>query len=107
GEEISEECAAARGGDLGEFGRGAMVPQFEQAAFSLGVGAISDLVTSQFGFHIIKVNAKQEGRVRAFAEIKEAIRPRLRFDKAREKAKGIAEQIALDLVTTKDLNAVA
>ena len=105
--EFSEDSSAKQGGDLGTFGRGTMVPQFEQAAFILGVGAISDLVTSQFGFHIIKVNARQESHLRTFDEIKEAIRPRLLFDKAREKAKQAAEEIAVDLVNNKDLNAVA
>lgn len=105
--EFSEDSSASRGGDLGTFQRGAMTPPFEQAAFILGPGAISDLVTTQFGFHIIKVNARQDSRVRTFTEIKEAIRPRLEFEKARLKAKEIAEQIALDLLNTKDLNAVA
>jgi peptidyl-prolyl cis-trans isomerase D len=105
--EFSEDSSASRGGDLGTFQRGAMVPQFEQAAFALGPGAISDLVTSQFGFHIIKVNAKQETRVRPFTEVKESIRPVVLFAKADEKAKTIAEQIALDLLATKDLNAAA
>ena len=105
--EFSEDSSASRGGDLGTFGRGAMVPQFEEAAFALGPGAISDLVTTQFGLHIIKVNAKQETRVRSFQEMKESVRPVVLFAKAREKAKTIAEQIALELLTTKDLNAVA
>ena len=105
--DFSEDSSASRGGTLGTFGRGQMVPEFEQAAFTLGSGAISDLVTTQFGFHIIKVNSRQDSRLRTFEEIKEAIRPRLLFDKAREKAKGVAEQIALEAVTNKDLNAVA
>lgn len=105
--EFSEDESASRGGILGTFGRGTKSPQFEQAAFVLGAGAISDVVTTPQGLHIIKVTERQDSRLRTFDEIKEAIRPRLLFDKAREKAKTVAEQVALDLVNTKDLNAAA
>jgi foldase protein PrsA len=47
--------SAANGGSLGYFQRGAMVPEFEAVAFALGVGEVSDIVESQFGFHIIKI----------------------------------------------------
>jgi peptidyl-prolyl cis-trans isomerase D len=103
----SEDSSAESGGDLGDFGRGQMVPEFENAAFSLGVGAISDLVQTQFGIHIIKVNEKQERRVRPFEELKEAIRPVVETRKAEARANELAQQFAVDLVTIKDLDAAA
>src|SRR5262245_47927526 len=105
--QYSEDATASSGGDLGDFGHGQMVPEFEKAAFSLGVGAISDLVQTQFGFHIIKVNDKQQGRERPFEEMKEAIRPIVETRKAEQKGNDLAQQIAVDLVSNKNLEAVA
>jgi peptidyl-prolyl cis-trans isomerase D len=105
--QFSEDSTAASGGDLGEFGHGQMVPEFDRAAFSLGVGAISDLVTSQFGIHIIKVNGKQEARERPFEEVKEAIRPVVETRKAEQRASDMGQQISVELVSNKNLDAVA
>jgi peptidyl-prolyl cis-trans isomerase D len=105
--QFSEDSTASSGGDLGDFGRGQMVPEFEKTAFSLGVGAISDLVQTQFGIHIIKVNGKQERRERPFEEMKEAIRPIVETRRAEQRASELAQQIAVDLVNNKDLDAVA
>ena len=50
----NSDCPSARqGGDLGNFGRGAMVPEFDKAAFELEVGDVSDVIETVFGYHII------------------------------------------------------
>lgn len=50
----------SKGGDLGWFGPGKMVPAFENACKRLGVGSISDVVSTQFGYHVIKVTGKRD-----------------------------------------------
>ena len=56
--EYSEDVTATNGGELGYFGKGEMVAEFEEAAFALEDGGVSDIVITQFGYHIIKVDVK-------------------------------------------------
>ena len=74
----SSSCPSGqRGGSLGEFGKGQMVPEFEKAAFEAEVGQVVGPVQTQFGYHLIKVEAKNEGSVSSFEEVKESIRKTL------------------------------
>jgi peptidyl-prolyl cis-trans isomerase SurA len=63
--EYSEDASAQFGGDLGTFGRGVLVPEFEEAAFALEPGEVSGIVPTRFGFHIIQVVEKGEDTVHA------------------------------------------
>ena len=82
GEKTFEEAAkesstcpsGQQGGSLGEFGKGQMVKEFEEAAFAAEIGQVVGPVKTQFGYHLIKVEAKNEATVSAFEEVKESIR---------------------------------
>ena len=63
----------AQGGSLGVFGRGMMVPEFEDAAFELELEKISEPVKTQFGYHLIKVDTKNEAKAASFDEVKNKI----------------------------------
>jgi peptidyl-prolyl cis-trans isomerase C len=68
--ENSQDGSASQGGDLGFFPRGRMVPEFDQAVFALQPGEISEVVGTQFGYHIIKLTEKKEGSTVPFDQVK-------------------------------------
>lgn len=70
-----------QGGDLGYFGKGRMVPQFEQAAFALQPGGLSNVVETRFGYHIIKLVDRKKGETIPFAAAREKIENYLRVQK--------------------------
>ena len=78
--ENSDCPSKSRGGNLGAFPRGQMVKEFDEAAFAQPVGEIGEIVKTQFGYHIIKVTAHEEGKPVAF----EDIAPRLRHEMERD-----------------------
>ncbi|MBA3888505.1 MAG: peptidylprolyl isomerase [Acidobacteria bacterium] len=102
-----EEVGRTRGGDLDFFGRGQMVPQFEEAAFNMAVGQISDLVQTQFGFHIIKVTEKREAVTRSLTEVHAQIEDQLKGDRAQAEAQRLADEVGPRLNNPNDFESVA
>jgi peptidyl-prolyl cis-trans isomerase D len=81
-EKYSDDPGSAKsGGELGWIGRGRTVPEFEKAAFSLGKGQTSDLVKSSYGFHIIRVEDKQQAHLKTLAEVKSEIEEKVKQQK--------------------------
>jgi peptidyl-prolyl cis-trans isomerase D len=81
-EKYSDDPGSAKsGGELGWIGRGRTVPEFEKAAFSLGKGQTSDLIKSSYGFHIIRVEDKQEAHLKSLAEVKSDIEQKVKQEK--------------------------
>jgi peptidyl-prolyl cis-trans isomerase C len=89
----SEDASAQAGGDLNFFGPGQMVPEFEKVAFTMKAGDTSDIVESQFGYHIIKVTERREGRTVPFAEARNQIAEYLKQQRQQEKTNALVEQL--------------
>jgi peptidyl-prolyl cis-trans isomerase D len=97
---LAEEFSAdpgsqAKGGDLGFFGRGQMVKEFEDNAFALEPGAMSDLVKTSYGFHIIRSEERKEAQSRGFEEVKEELASQILVtERARTENVTAAEKLA-------------
>lgn len=90
----ADYATATRGGDLGFFSPGTMVKPFEDAVAKLTQpGQISDIVETEFGYHIIKLEARREAGVRAFEEVREALEREIRAKAAQE-----ARQARIDVI---------
>ena len=82
--EFSSCPSSARGGSLGEFGRGQMVPEFDQACFSMKVGELRGPIQTQFGYHIIRLDAINEAQPSKLEDVKEVIREHLMTEKGHQ-----------------------
>jgi peptidyl-prolyl cis-trans isomerase D len=98
--------SAKQAGSLGWIGKGQTVPEFEKAAFSLPKGQISDLVKSSYGFHIIRVDDKQDAHMKTLDEVKDLIEPILKHQKGQQIAQKQAETL-LNQARAKGLDAAA
>jgi peptidyl-prolyl cis-trans isomerase D len=93
-EQLSDDpSSASKGGSLGEFDRGIMVPEFEEALDKLKEGEISKPVKSPFGYHIIRLDSKQEARVKPLTEVKDIVVAGVKETKARQKARRLVKRI--------------
>ncbi len=92
--ESEDPGSAAEGGDLGFFSRGIMDPEFEEAAFSLRIGEVSQPVRTQFGYHLIKLEAIRGGEGKSFAEVREQLAAELKRKKAERLYFDKTEQLA-------------
>jgi peptidyl-prolyl cis-trans isomerase D len=95
------------GGDLDYFGRGRMVAEFEQAAFAMKAGEISNPVKTAFGFHIIKVVDNKPDTTRPLAEVRAEIEDQLKWQKAQAEAEKIAKSLEGAIKTPADLDRIA
>lgn len=92
--ESDDTGSAAKGGDLGTFRKGQMVPQFDQAAFTVPVGQISEPVKTQFGYHIIKITDRTE---KPFEEAKPQIEKELKPKMTKDAVEQLKEHTAVTL----------
>ena len=105
---VSEDKGSKEnGGDLDYFGRGRMVPEFEEVAFKLPPGQISDLVKSQFGYHIIKVVDKRAGSTRPLEEVRVQIQQQLAMQMSDQQVSTRASELEKRINDPGDLDTVA
>ncbi len=102
--EYSSCPSKERGGNLGDFGRGQMVPEFDKAVFEMEVGAVTaDPVKTQFGYHLIKLISKNDAKDTPYEEIKDEIKAALLGEKRRKAYESKINQLKIlypvDIVT--------
>lgn len=102
-----DEGSKDNGGLYDFFGKGTMVKEFEDTAWALEPGQISDPVKTQFGYHIIKLEAKRPAATRPLAEVKPQIEDQLRWEKAQAEAQKINDEIAPSIKQPADLDRIA
>jgi peptidyl-prolyl cis-trans isomerase C len=89
----SVDPAGQKGGDLGWFGKGSMIPEFEKVAFSMKEGETSGIVKTKFGYHIIRLTGKRPAGTLPFAEVKEQLKASLMPEKQQEVFKKVKEDL--------------
>ena len=96
-----------KGGDLDFFGRGAMVPEFDKVAFSMQPGQVSDVVKTEFGYHVIKLTEKRAASQRPLAEVQAQIEDQIKWQRAQDQAQRMADDVAAQMKKPADFDSVA
>jgi len=102
-----DTVSASQGGELGWFGRGAMVKAFEDAAFAANPGQFAPVVETEYGFHVIQVEEARAAGSASLSEVGDGIRRRLELQRAQDLAAAEAQRLAGELKTAADLDALA
>ncbi len=82
-----------QGGNLGEFSKGMMVPEFEEAAFTSEIGKVTEPVKTQFGYHLVLVDAKNEASIKSFEEVKDSVLDNLMKENQHKKYDQILKEL--------------
>ena len=101
-----EEVGKTRGGDLDFFGRGQMAKEFEDAAFALKPGQISDIVKTNFGLHIIKTTDHKPETKRPLEEVRAQIEDQLKWERAQNEAQRLADELDKQIDDPTDFDTV-
>src|SRR5262249_33189679 len=102
-----DEASAKNGGDLDYFGRGRMVPEFDQAVFAMQAGEISDPIKTPYGYHVIKLVDKKAATTRTLAEVRQQITDQLSYERATAQASDLAQNLEKQIAKAADLDRVA
>jgi peptidyl-prolyl cis-trans isomerase D len=102
-----DEASAKNGGDLDYFGKGRMVPEFDAAVFAMQPGQISDLVKTQYGYHIIKLIDKKPATTRPLAQVRQQLNDQLAYQRAQAQAADLAQTLEKQIKSPADLDKVA
>ena len=102
-----DDASAKNGGDLDYFERGRMVPEFDTAVFAMQAGQISDLVKTQYGYHIIKLVDKKAVTTRTLAELRPQLTDQLAYERAQAQGADLAQSLEKQIKKPADLDSVA
>ncbi|MFP4193932.1 MAG: peptidylprolyl isomerase [Desulfobacterales bacterium] len=101
--QYSDDPSGESGGDLGYFSRGSMVKNFEEAAFELEPGEVSDIVETRFGYHLIKLEDRKDKGIEPLADVRDSIREDLEQEKMMQKLEPYIESLKEKYPVEKNL----